>query len=144
MKSWQNFKDHRFDLSLEYPHLGADGEPVERMEIQNDELLRVQIRTPENRDVYFEVSQYRSLTAKVEYKQHKDNLKKQFPEIEMTGLLETNLADVPAYSYSFEWESGSRTVILVERDDGLYRILFNPDHPVNFQILSSLRWLNHD
>jgi hypothetical protein len=144
MKSWQLFKDPRFDLLFEYPHLGADGEPVERMEIQNKELLRVHIRTPENRDVYFEISKYRSLTAKGEYQQHKDNLTKRFPEIEMTSLKETNLADVPAYSYSFEWATGSRTVILVERGDGLYRILFNPDQQVNLQILSSLRWLNRD
>jgi hypothetical protein len=144
MKSWQYFEDPRFELSLEYPRPGVDGEPVERIEIQNEELLRVHIRTPENRAVYFEISKYRSLTAEVEYQQHKDNLRKQFPEIEMTGLIETDVADVPAYSYSFEWESGLRTVVLVERDDGLYRILFNPNHPVNLHILHSLRWLNRD
>lgn len=144
MTSWACFKDPRFDLLLEYPHFGTDGESVEQIDTGQGEVLRVHIRTPKSREIYFEISRYRTLPAGVEYHQHKENLKKRFPKLRMTGLTKTSLADLPAYHYSFEWEFGSRTVILVERCEALYRILFNPDHAINLQILASLRWLNRD
>ena len=51
-------------------------------------------------------------------------------------------ASLTAYEYTFGWDQGERTVILVERDGATYRILYNPRFAVNLQILSTIEWLN--
>ena len=105
-------------------------------------MLRVHILAPKSREVYFEVSRYDSLSAKAEYQQHKEHLTKQFDPLAISELKETLCASLPGYEYSFEWDHGRRVVLLVERADAMYRIIYNPRFPVNLQILSTMQWLS--
>ena len=50
-------------------------------------------------------------------------------------------ASLPAYEYTFGWDQGERTVILVARGGAAYSILYNSRSPVNLQILSTVNWL---
>ena len=142
MHDWQLFDDSRFTLEFKYPRLATDGEPVEWVETQQAQMLRVHILSPKSREVYFEVSKYGLLTAKSAYQLHKENLTKQFHQLSITELRETHCESLPAYEYTFKWDQGTRTVILVERDNGTYRIPYNPRFSVNLQILSTLQWHN--
>ncbi len=142
MENWQRFRDPRFALQFKYPKLAMDGEPVDQVETQQDGMLRVHILSPNSREVYFEVSKHNLLTAESEYQRHKEYLPNQFPGLAITELRVTRCASLPAYEYTFEWDQGTRTVILVERSDATYRILYNPRFSVNLQILSTVEWLN--
>ena len=144
MEHWSIFSDPRFTLRFFYPRIGTSGEPVERLDAQQPGLLRVHFLTPKSREVYFEVSKYGSLSAVSEYQQHTENLQKLLQKLYLTELAETRCASLPASQYTFEWEHGARTVILVERGDITYRFLFDPIRDINFKILSTLRWLDVD
>src|SRR5215475_14195977 len=133
MENWQLFRDSQFALQFKYPNVAMDGEPVERVETQQDRMFRVHILSPKSREVYFEVSKYDLLTAESEYQRHKEYLPKQFDSLSITELEETICASLPARAYTFEWYHGTRRVILVERDDATYRILYNPWFSINLQ-----------
>ena len=141
MENWRLFRDARFSLQFKYPRLATDGEPVDLVETQQHGMLRVHILAPKSRGVYFEVSKYDLLTAEAEYQHHKKYLLKQFQQLVISKLKETVCASLPASEYTFEWDQGKRNVILVEREDATYRILYNPSFSVNFQILSTMDWL---
>jgi len=143
MDDWQEFKDSRFALWFKYPSLATNGEHVDRVETQQDGMLRVHVLSPKSREVYFEVSKYDLLNAESEYQRHKENLPKQFHPLTITELKKTLCRSLPAHEYTFEWEQCARTVILVERGDATCRILYNPRFPINLQILSTAQWLNH-
>ena len=114
MEGWQPFSDPRFALQFQYPVRATDGEPVERVETQLEGMLRVHLLSPIGREVYFEVSKYDSLAAGAEYRRHREHLPKQFDSLAITDMTATTLASLPAYEYTFEWDRGKRTVLLIE------------------------------
>jgi hypothetical protein len=142
MEKWQLFNDASFALQFKYPSQDTGSEPVHWVENQQEGMLRVHILSPKSREVYFEVSKYDSLTAESEYQRHKEFLPTQFRLLAITELKETHCASLPACEYTFEWDQGIRTVMLVERDEATYRILYNPRFSVNLEILSTVQWLS--
>lgn len=141
MSTWQNYDHPSISLRFKYPRQGSDDEPVVRLETEKPGLFRVHILAPKSRKVYFEVSKYSSLNAKSEYRQHIRDLSRQFHTITATELIETVFMALPAFEYTFEWESGIRTVILVERSEAIYRILYDPRSALNRGILSTVEWI---
>ncbi|HEX6035027.1 MAG TPA: hypothetical protein VFY83_11350 [Anaerolineales bacterium] len=115
---------------------------MDRVETQQDQLLRVHVLSPLSREVYFEVSRFENLPAKAEYKRHQEHLRKQFHPLAVSDLKEVSGSSLPAYEYSFKWHQGARTVILVEHANATYRILYNPDSALNGQILSTIEWMD--
>jgi hypothetical protein len=107
-------------------------------------MLRVHFLTPNTREVYFEISNYDSLPAVSEFRQHTENLKELLQTLHITELSTTHCASLPAFQYGFKCKQGVRTVILVEHGKATYRILFDPVQSVNLKILSTLRWLEAD
>jgi hypothetical protein len=83
-----------------------------------------------------------ALSAEEEYQRHREVLPKQFHPLSITDLKDTICASLPAYEYTFEWSEGTRTVILIKRENATYRILINPRSLVNLQILSTVEWLD--
>ena len=142
MGSWRLFQDPRFALQFKYPPIAADGETIEKVETAQDGMIRAHILAPKSREIYFEVTKYNSLPPAAEYQRHKEYLAKQFDPLAITELKETLFASLPASAYAFEWDQGERNVILVERSDVTYRLIYNPRFPVNLEILSTVMWLN--
>ena len=142
MEGWQVFDDSRFELTFKHPSHTPDREAVERVETIQTGRLRVHVLALQSREVYFEVTKYDSLSAEAEYRRHGEALPLQFDGLVITELQESTCASLPAYEYTFEWDQGKRVVILVERGEATYRLLYNPRFPVNLQILSTLEWLN--
>jgi len=137
MENWLFFSDPRFALQFQHPRLATDGEPVQREETQREGMLRIHVLAPKCREVYFEVTKYELLTPKDEYRRHTENLPELFEGVQISELKETRCASLPAYEYMFEWEQGTRSVMLVQRGAETYRILFNPRFPINVQIQST-------
>ena len=142
MDDWQIFRDPEFALRFKYPTRSTDGEPVDRVETQQEGMLRVHILAPKSREVYFEVTRYDSLPAASEYRLHKEYLANQFQSLAITEVAETVCGSLPAYKYTFQWDQGERVVILVERGEATYRLIYNPRFLINLQILSSVEWLD--
>jgi hypothetical protein len=142
MSTWQRYDHPSIALRFKFPRRGTDGEPVVRLETEKPGLFRVHILASKSREVYFEVSKFSSLDAESEYRQHIRSLSEQFHTIAVTELIERVFTSLPAHEYSFEWESGIRTVILVEASNATYRILYDPRYPLNREILSTVEWLN--
>ena len=142
MDDWELFDDSRFDLTFKHPSHTTGGEAVERAETAQPGMLRVHILAPKSREVYFEVCRYDSLTTETEYLRHKEHRLKQFNPLVISELDETAVASLPGHTYTFQWNQGERIVLIVERGNITYRIIYNPRFPVNLQILSTLEWLN--
>ena len=140
METWELFANDQFALQFRHPIVTAQGEPVERIESRAEGMLRVHILSPQMRELYFEVPKYPHLPAKLEYQQHKQSLEQRFSEFNISDVKEIAWKSLSAYEYSFEWNEGLRTVILVERKDGTYRILFDPRSPLNLEVWSTLEW----
>lgn len=142
MRNWHVFNDSRFALSFKYPGETPQGHLVEQIEGQKNDALRIHFISKERKELYIEVTKYHALPARVEYAQHKRELENRFEELYITELRTTVWKSLPAYEYSFEWSQDARSVILVERNDITYRILYDPRSPLNTQVLSTIEFFD--
>lgn len=140
METWDLFASDEFALQFKHPIVTGQGKPVDRIESQTESMHRVHFITRGSRELYFEVTKYPALPAQLEYRQHRQNLENRFGEFSISDLKEITWKTLSAYEYTFEWDTGIRTVFLVERKDGTYRILFDPRSPLSLQVLSTLEW----
>ena len=113
---------------------------IDRGEIQEDESVRVLFASRDGRELYFEITKYFDLPVQVEYKRHKESLKKRLEQFSTSDLKEIRWMSQPAYEYSFKWNHGARIVRLIETENATYRILYDPKSPLNAQILSTIQW----
>jgi hypothetical protein len=139
---WQQFKDSRFSLRFKVPERTPQGRFVNKTESEQGDPIRVHFISQNSKELYFEVTKYERLSAQTEYQQHRANLEKRFSEFFITELKEMNWKSHSAYEYSFEWEQGKRSVILVGRNTDVYRFLYDPRSPLNLQILSTVEWVD--
>jgi hypothetical protein len=142
MDHWKRFKDPRFGLVFEYPEETSQGHFVDKAESQQAGTVCTRLTSRDSKDLYFEVTKYQDLPAQMEYHQHRENLEQRFSELIITELKQIIWKSHPAYEYSFDWKQGVRSVILIERDDATYRILYNPRSLLNTQILSTVEWID--
>ncbi len=104
---------------MEFP---AKLQDVVKTENQQDEAMRVHLASQGSQELYFEVTRYVSLPPQDEYQRHRVNLERQLDDFAITELNETNLASHLAHTYSFTWQQGERTVILVEHRQATYMV----------------------
>jgi hypothetical protein len=140
MQNWQDFADSRFALRFQYPKVTPQGHLVEMAESQAKDMVRIHFTSKDSREVYFEITQYYDFSAKMEYQRHKENLEKRPEEFVVTGLKEIPWMSQRAYEYSLDWSQATRVVRLIEIGDTLYRILYDPQSPLNLRILSTIQW----
>jgi hypothetical protein len=142
MTNWLMFSHPEFRLRFQYPDPTPQGYAVESKESNPaPAVTRVHLTSPGSQELYFEVGRYPAVAPEVAYEQFKQSLIQQFGEVEV-GLLEgTRVAARPAFGFTFRWTAGTRTVFYVPDDNGLYRILYNPQSPLNGQVLSSLTFI---
>ena len=49
-------------------------------------------------------------------------------------------AVLPAYQYSFTWNGNERKVVLVEQAEWLYRVIYDPESPINLDIVGTIHF----
>ena len=140
MQDWQHFAEFGFALGFQYPQTTPQGHTVERSTSQGDNSVRVHFTSRDSHELYFELTKYTDLSPQVEYEHHKGSLEKKLNQFRISDLKEIRWLSQPAYEYSFQWQQGTRTVILIETDHAMYRILYDPYSPLNVQILSTVQW----
>ena len=140
MQNWQDFVYPGFALRFRYPQVTPQGHIVEKDESQIDEAIRVHFTSKESYELYFEISKYTALPAQAEHQKHRESLENRPGGYVVSDLKEIRWMSQPAFEYSIKWQEGARVVMLIEADNATYRILYDPNSPLNVQVLSTLQW----
>lgn len=141
MPAWRQFKDQRFSLKFRYPEETPQGFPVEIMEREHNGMVRVHLVSSQKKELYFEVTKYPALSAQFIFQEHTAELESRFEDLLITELREIDGQAKPAHEYSFRWNQGVRSVLLFERQHVIYRILYDPQAPLNTEVLSTLEFI---
>jgi hypothetical protein len=135
---WQEFARPGFGIRFRYPAVTPRGQAVDRAEDQRGDAERVHLTTPEQPDLYFEVTRFPGLAPRDEYRRHRDYLEQRFGAGSTTELAETRLGRSPAWSYAFRWDQGERSVLLLPVGQDTYRIIYDPRSPLNAEVLATV------
>jgi hypothetical protein len=136
--AWQLFEHPEFRLRFRYPAVTPEGRTVERTESRHGSDLRVHLTTHDRAEVYIEVSLFRGLAPVDEYARHQPYLEQRFGKGATSPLTETSLLGQPTWTYDFHWDQGRRAVYLFQVGNDTYRILHNPNFPLNREMMSTL------
>ena len=134
-QTWQTFSYPKFALQFQYPETTLTGQPVEIDDI------RVHFRAKDSSEFYFEVSRQLHHSAQEVYEREKAYIEKQWAEAVVRALLPITIAGHPAFEFTFQWAGGERTVLLIEKEEALYRVIYDPRAPLNLEALSTLEIL---
>jgi hypothetical protein len=134
-QTWQTFSLPLLPLRFRYPQTTAQGQPVEIDE------LRIHFRSKESSEVYFELSRHLYLSANGLYAREKGFVENQLEQGIVSELKQSSFAGQPAYEYRFQWASGERVVVLIEKEAILYRLIYDPLAALNWKILQSFEFV---
>lgn len=142
MKNRLIFSDSRFGVRFRYPNPTPQGYPVEVRETDQAGLLRAHLVSNDSQEIYFELTRYSDISAQAAYAELEAALKGRFgKDVIMSELQDGTLAGLPVLECAFRWPQGERRVIFVQRDEALYRLLYNPQSPLNEQILAAVEFI---
>jgi len=143
ISEWQVFTHPVLQLRFSYPAVTPLGHAVEIEEQQSAESSRAHLISRPAREVYFEVGRYNDLSAQEEYVRHKSYLLQRFEGevFSISELQEASLGGQTAYRYVLEWSDRERVVLLAQRGNPVYRVIYDPRSPLNAQILGTLEFL---
>lgn len=136
---WHRYAHPALRLQWRYPTTTPGGQPVELVEEQREDVVRVHLRAPDD-EVYFEVRRYAAGDPRAHYAHHRAGLEVQLAGqgLAVSALAPATVAGQAGYAYAFGWGRRERSARLVAVGDGLYRIVYNPRSAVNEQILNTL------
>jgi hypothetical protein len=94
----------------------------------------------ESQEIYFEVARYANLLAEESYKLFREGIEKRGDEFSISELKETELAKQPAFECFVKGPGMERVVTFIQKGETLYRVIYNPQSPLNEQILATLEF----
>jgi len=133
--AWQTFSDPNFVFQFQYPERTPTGHLVEIDDI------RFHFRSKDSPELYFEVSRHLHLSTKDLYEREKGFVEQQLAGAVVKDLLPITIAGQLAFEFTFTWTGGARTVLLIEKQQALYRLIYDPQAPLNLEVLSTLQIL---
>jgi hypothetical protein len=139
MDDWRLYAHPALQLQWRYPAATPGGHPVELIEEQRDDYLRVHLLAPDD-EVYFEVRRFAEGDPQAHHARHRAGLEAQLAG---QGLTVSDLTPAPVagragHAYQFQWGERERAARLLVVGGGLYRIIYNPRSALNDQILSTM------
>ncbi len=139
---WQPLAQAGFEVDLSYPAVTPHGHPVERAEqrIADDrgDRERVHLTSRGTAELYIEVMRFHGLAPQDEYRQHRPYLEQRFGAGSVTKLTEATLAGRSAHAYSFRWDEGERSVLLLGVHGDTYRVLYDPRSELNGRVVATV------
>jgi len=132
---WQTLALPTFALRFQVPDTTPNGHPVEMDEV------RLHFRSSGSNEVYFEVTRHLHVSAQESYARETHFLRERFAEVTVTPLQASTVAEQPAFTFSFRWTEGQRTVVLIEQAAALYRIIYDPRSPYNLEMLATIAFV---
>lgn len=134
-QTWQPFSLTSLPFRFRYPPTTAQGQPVEMDE------LRIHFRSIDSSDVYFELSRHLYLSANEVYAREKRFVEDRLEQPVVSELKQTTFAGQPAYEFRFQWASGERALVLIEKEAVLYRLIYDPLAALNWEILQTFEFV---
>ena len=139
--SWQTFAHPEFALRFRFPITTPQGQSIEIRETERAGGRRVHLLTEDRQAVYFEVTYYAEQAAEQAYQQLKQEGEQATETAEIDDLQPGAFGGLPAFEFTFKRGDLERAVILVPRQQALYRLLYNPHSALNRQILGTVEFL---
>lgn len=135
--------DPGLGYSIRVPERTPSGHPVEILTLDREGIHRVHARSPDESEVYFEVTSYPTL---VDHDQaavdQKSFLSTRSADARMTSSSRTLVHFLPATEFRFEGTLQGRykvrRFVFVDSQIRTYRIVYDPRSGVNERILESL------
>jgi hypothetical protein len=140
MDEWQLFSDPRFALAFHYPDPTPDGKPITVRESEPGGAIRVHLMSVSSDEVYFEVTRYDGQTAESLYARLGNDLPMQIPAVQISPAEPVILAGAPALSGSFFWAENRRDFFMIDVNESVYRILYNPASVINREIMQTVKF----
>ena len=141
MDNWLTFSNPNLFFALNYPDPTPQGYLVRIHEKPGEAGYRVHFLSEEGDEVYFEVGRYLDLPAPQAIKAFFKDVSGRIKGLETSPLEEIEFAACPAYRFSMRWPGKRRVVLFIERDDALYRIIYDPLSSLNRQMLESFTFV---
>lgn len=142
MENWQAFRESRLGVLFRYPAITPAGHVVQKNESSLGDAYRVHLLSPDSPEIYFEITNYRGLSAQQAYERHGQDLRMRLDDVSITPLTACRWRGHSAFEYAFQWDQSRRTVLLIERKAGTLRILYDSRSSLNEQILATLDWMD--
>jgi hypothetical protein len=132
-RDWERFPNCLADLglTLRFPGTTNGGDSV----IMDD--FRAHVRSQRNDDVYFEISRHAWMSIEQVYEREKRGIETAGHR-RITELSSTTFAGRAASQYRIEWSDGERSVVLVEHNGYVYRIVHNPRSEQTREVISTI------
>jgi hypothetical protein len=140
--NWERLAHPGFRVELSYPAVTPEGRPVERTDERikdhRGDMERVHLTSRDGRELYVEVARFRGLEPEDEFLNHRRSLEQRFGADSVTELTETTLGGQPAWAYSFRWDDGERSVLLLQVGGDTYRVIHDPRSALNDEVIATL------
>ena len=136
--TWQSFDNSLVGLRFKYPTETPQGHLVALDE------YKVHFQSLGSAELYFEITRYLKTSVHDSYEREKVFVQERL-NASVSGLTETVFKDYPAFKYSITWQEEvkkERQVFLISKGEWLYRIIYDPNAPLNKGVLDSLE-LSH-
>jgi hypothetical protein len=134
------FSNQKLPLTLEYPNPTPRGCRVTAREQSNDIGYRVHFTSDGSGEIYFEVGQYANLSISTAMDLFKKEVSERIHGLEIGELEELMFDSYPAYRFTIRWPGTERVITFLQKEDMVYRLIYDPSSPINGQILESVRF----
>jgi hypothetical protein len=140
MDEWRLFSDPRFALAFHYPDPTPGGKPITVRESQPGGAIRVHLISVGSEEVYFEITRYNGQTAESLHARLGNDLPLQIPTVQISPAEPVIVAGAPALSGSFFWAGNRRDFFMIDVNESVYRILYNPASVLNREIMQTVQF----
>ena len=118
-------------LTLRYPAVTGSGQPV------SIDDVRVHLQSLDGNELYLEVSRHLGAATQPTYEQERAFLGERLAA-EVGPLEPTTFAGHEAQAFSFTFSEKQRTIVLVERDGWLFRVVYDPSSALDLAVLETV------
>lgn len=138
MKKWTQYSSRRLPLHFSYPDPTPEGVAVNIEEKEGASSFRVHLTSPESGEIYFEAGHYIGVSLSKAIDDFISHLVG-MPTVARGDDTETTyVAGSPARRLTLHWPEKSRIVLFIDREEAIYRFIFDPESAVNSQILATV------
>jgi hypothetical protein len=102
MENWQAFRESRLGVLFRYPATTPMGHIVQKNESSLGDAFRVHLLSPGSPEIYFEITDYRALSARQVYDRHCQDLEMRLDGVSITPLTACRWRARPAFQYAFQ------------------------------------------
>ena len=137
VEEWAEFAPESFPVRFRYPQ-SVEGVRVTVREDQQEGNARIHLSAEGK--LYFELLCLRNLTPQLEYERHRAYLEDRFGPGSVSDIEPTAIGSFAVATYSFAWPQHCRTVVSVAHGADTFRVIYDPEIPLNLELLGTLRF----